>query len=103
MEREVENINMGKVVVRFYGELNGFLPVGWRMRPVTLKLDTGQNVQDILSSIGVPFNRIDLILVNGKPAGFTCELQPCDRLTLYPEFRSIDITPLNLINRHRIH
>lgn len=94
---------MSVVIVRFYGELNGFLPARRYVGPVHMKLDAGQTVQDIIESAGIPCNRVDLILVNDRPAAFTSELHPYDRITLYPEFRCIDISPMNLISRHRIH
>ena len=94
---------MNLINVRFYGELNDFLPAGWRMRTVTLKVDPGQLVQDIIRFTGIPLNLIDLILVNGSPVEFTHALQSNDRLTVYPEFYTIDISPMNLINRNSIH
>lgn len=94
---------MSMVFIRVYGELNRFVPRGWRMRLASMELVNGATVQDIIESAGIPCNLIDLILVNGNPAGFTIELQANDRVSLYPEFRSLDISPLNLISRHGIH
>ena len=94
---------MKTINIRFYGELNDFLPPDWHLQLATIKFPPDHTVQDIISFAGIPLSAVDLILVNGKPAGFARELQPHDRISIYPEFRSIDISPLNLINRHSLH
>lgn len=53
----------------------------------------------LVDSIGVPSSEIDLILVNGEPVGFDYLLQENDYISVYPLFRSVDISPLHLINR----
>jgi len=47
----------------------------------------------------VPSSAIDLILVNGEAVGFDHRLHTNDHVSVYPLFRSIDISPLHLINR----
>lgn len=98
-----QNYVMYRIYVRFYGELNDFLPYKWRVQPLLLDIETGNTVQDVIQSTGIPYNVVDLILVNGNPAEFGFKLKPQDRLSIFPEFQCIDISPLNLINRHNLH
>ena len=94
---------MYRVFVRFYGELNDFLPCSMRVRPLSLEIKPGHTVLDVIHTAGIPYNAVDLVLINGSPAEFSIKLKPHDRVTLYPEFHSIDISPFNLINRHQLH
>jgi hypothetical protein len=43
--------------------------------------------------MGVPHTEIDLILVNGEPAGFAHRPTVGDRIAAYPMFESLDIGP----------
>lgn len=94
---------MYKVSLRFYGELNDYLPIEWRQRSYTTTLRQQSTVSEMLESCAVPYSEIDLILANGKPVDFDYQLQSNDQISIYPIFRSIDIAPLNLINRGYIH
>ncbi len=43
----------------------------------------------------MPHAEIDLILVNGDPAGFSYILRQNGRISIYPVFVSFDLQPLN--------
>jgi uncharacterized protein with PIN domain len=80
--------------IRFYEELNDFLPVSMQKRDIEYSFKINQTVKDAVEAIGVPHTEIDLILVNGKSVGFDYQLQVGDRISVYPVFESFDISPL---------
>ncbi len=49
---------------------------------------------DMLELLGVPPAQVELVLVNGEPGDFSCIVQAGDRISVYPEFCSLDISPL---------
>ena len=85
--------------IRFYGELNDHLPLSKQGRTFIAEYKKQTSVNRLIDSIGVPSSAIDLILVNGEAVGFDHLLQTNDYISIYPLFRSVDISPLYLINR----
>jgi uncharacterized protein with PIN domain len=79
---------------RFYEELNDFLRAPQRRRTFRVALDGHPRVGGVITALGVPHPEIDLILVNGRSAGFDRRLRPGDRVAVYPVFEAFDITPL---------
>ena len=79
--------------VRFYGALNDFLPLEKRARTIAWNFDVSGSVKDMIESLGVPHTEVDLILANGQSVEFTYRVQDGDRISVYPEFQSIDISP----------
>ena len=90
---------MANLHLRFYGELNDYLPSVKRGRTFIVECKNQTSVNHLIDSICVPSSAIDLILVNGAAVGFDYRLQTNDRISVFPLFRSIDISPLHLINR----
>jgi uncharacterized protein len=89
---------MATVEVRCYGELNDFLPAPRRQRSFRHDCGPGSAVKDTLESLGVPHPEIDLILVNGQPAGFGCPLAAGDRVAVYPRFRRLDVSGISPVH-----
>lgn len=85
---------MSQVTIRCYAELNDFLPRQRRYRSFTHPWPGRTSIKDLIESLGIPHTEIDLILVNGKSVDFSYLVQPGDRISVYPVFESIDITPL---------
>jgi len=52
-------------------------------------------VKDAIESLGVPHPEVDLILVDGKSVGFEHLLRGGERVSVYPMFERLDISPLN--------
>lgn len=94
---------MCKVFIRFYGELNDYLPLNFKQRSFANALRPLTTVRELLETCAVPYDDVDLILVNGKPVEFDLQLQSDDQISIYPIFRSVDIAPLNLINQGHTH
>jgi uncharacterized protein with PIN domain/sulfur carrier protein ThiS len=85
---------MNCVYFRFYAELNDFLPKSKRQVTFAFPLQNRTSVKDLIESLGVPHTEVDLILVNGESVDFSYIVQPNDRVSVYPVFESIDVTPL---------
>jgi uncharacterized protein len=79
---------------RFYAELNDFLPPWLRQRSVEHACSRDASVKHMIEALGVPHTEVELILVNGEPAGFGHRLQDGERISVYPFFLQIDISPL---------
>lgn len=80
--------------IRFYEELNDFLPPSKRKTKFELTFFGSPSIKDIIESQGVPHTEIDLILVNGKPVKFSYKLKDKDDISVYPVFESLDISML---------
>ncbi|MGH8248973.1 MAG: Mut7-C RNAse domain-containing protein, partial [Gammaproteobacteria bacterium] len=84
-------------MLRFYEELNDFLPPSRRKTDFDLPINGRSSVKDLIESTGVPHTEIDLILVNGESVGFGYIVRPGDRISVYPVFETFDISPLNVL------
>lgn len=82
---------MTQIRIRFYQELNDFLAPDRRQREFDHEVRGRASVKDVVESLGVPHTEIDLILVNGLSVGFEAILRDGDRVSVYPQFESLDI------------
>ncbi len=85
------------VVVRFYSELNDFIPIEMRHQPSSQPLKESCSVKHFIESSGVPHTEIALILVDGIPVDFDYTLHRNERLSVYPHFTSLDVSDINRI------
>ncbi len=83
-----------QVYFRFYEELNDFLPPNLRKKEFVWEYIDKTTVKDMIEAIGVPHPEIDLILINGGSVGFESFVTDGDRISVYPEFESMDISPV---------
>ncbi|MCW8804149.1 MAG: twitching motility protein PilT, partial [Ignavibacteriaceae bacterium] len=61
---------MHTIYLRFYEELNDFLPEEKRKIRFAHNYIDRASIKDVTESYGVPHTEIDLILVNDKSVGF---------------------------------
>jgi len=85
---------MPPVQLRFYEELNDFLPPQRRKVTFTHELTRRTSVKDLIESFGVPHTEVEIILANGQSVDFSYIVQAGDRISVYPRFESLDISPL---------
>jgi len=78
--------------IRFYEELNDFLPEDRRKQDITFRVKYNQTVKDAIESLGVPHAEVDLILVNGRSVDFDYKLKNGNRVSVYPVFETLDIS-----------
>lgn len=81
------------VSIRFYAELNDHLPAGQRFRTIEKSLFVPTTAKDLIESCGVPHAEVDLITANGESVDFSYLVRNGDRISVYPMFESLDITP----------
>ena len=85
---------MNSALIRFYEELNDFLDQSRKKREYRIQFELKRTVKDIIEGEGVPHTEVDLILVNGNPVGFDHHIVDGDRISVYPEFELLDISPV---------
>ena len=90
---------MPNVIIRFYEELNDFLPENKRKTDVDVVLKGRQSIKDMIESLGVPHTEVDLILVNNRSVDFRYILQDNDRISVYPVFERLNITHITRLRK----
>ncbi|MFP4364885.1 MAG: Mut7-C RNAse domain-containing protein [Spirochaetia bacterium] len=83
---------MAQAFLRFYQELNEFLPPEKQKREFSVEFNPPVSVKHVIESQNIPHTEVDLILVNSDPVDFQYLLQPGDRVSVYPMFESVDIS-----------
>lgn len=87
------------VEVRFYEELNDFLPAERRKRAFRVPLSEPRSVKDLIESLQVPHTEVDLILVDGESVGFEHLLRGGERVAVYPVFESLNVASASRLHR----
>ncbi len=82
---------MSVALLRFYEELNDFLPKEKKKTSFPCIFSGNPSVKDLIESLGVPHVEVDLILVNGNPVNFSYKVNDEDNISVYPVFESLDI------------
>jgi sulfur carrier protein ThiS len=77
---------------RLYEELNDYLPAERKKTTFSLSLQAQTSVEEAITSLGVPPEEVDLVLVNGESVPFNQVICEGDRISIYPIFESLDIT-----------
>ena len=85
----------GTISIRFYEELNDFLPERKRKQRFTHEFVNRPSVKDVIESLGVPHVEVDLVLVNGESVDFTYHPENGDHIAVYPVFESLNIQPIH--------
>ena len=85
---------MVKATFRFYGELNDFIASARRQRDFASPCARAATTKHMIEALGVPHTEVELILVNGEPAGLDRLIEDGDRVAAYPAFSSLDAGPL---------
>jgi uncharacterized protein with PIN domain len=79
---------------RFYEELNDFLPRERRKCQFSYRFRGDPSVKAVVEAIGVPHTEIDVILVDGRSVGFDELLSGGERVSVYPVFERLDVSPV---------
>jgi uncharacterized protein len=79
---------------RFYEELNDFIAKPLRRREFSCVCARAATTKHMIEALGVPHTEVELILVNGESVGFERVLEDGDRVSVYPKFEALDVTPL---------
>lgn len=84
---------MVRATLRCYAELNDFLASPDRGRDIEIEAPTGTPLRHLMETLGIPHTEVELILVNGQSVGLEQPLTDGDRVSLYPMFEALDISP----------
>lgn len=79
---------------RFYEELNDFLAPQHRGEEFEYDCAREATVKHSIEALGVPHTEVELIVVNGGSVGFDHRVRNGDRISVYPVFEALDVTPL---------
>lgn len=82
---------MKNITIRFYEELNDFLPTVKKKVRFSYEFSGRESVKDLIEAIGVPHTEVDMILVNGTSVDFNYLVQDKDDISVYPVFESFEI------------
>jgi uncharacterized protein len=85
-------VKFKSVSLRFYEELNDFLPYNKKKTRFTEQFIDRTSVKDLIESLGVPHTEVDMILVNGKSVSFDYLINHKDDISVYPVFESFDVS-----------
>jgi uncharacterized protein with PIN domain/sulfur carrier protein ThiS len=85
---------LAKATFRFYEELNDFLPTDQRKRDLELEFEAPTPVRHLIETFGIPHTEVEVILLNGVSVDLEQRVEEGDRISVYPMFESLDITPL---------
>lgn len=85
---------MNSITIRFYAELNDFLPSDKKQVAFKHYFSDQTSVKDLIKSLAVPLTQVDLILVNGDPAPLSKLIEGGETVSVYPKFKTIDTSTL---------
>lgn len=83
-----------RVLLRCYAEFNDYLPASSRQQDLTVGISDGETVADVVADLGLPAGDVELVLVNGVSVRLDQVLRDRDRISLYPVFESLDVSPV---------
>ncbi len=78
-----------EVEIRFYAELNDFLPADSRQRAFGHVFAGTPSVKDTIEAIGVPHTEVDVILVDDESVGFRIG---CAAVNAWPSIPCSNVT-----------
>ena len=84
---------MTTATLRFYAELNDFLPPGRRQHDWTIAFASPAPVRHLIEVCGVPHTEVELIVRDGRSIDLETVVEPGERIAVYPVFESLDIRP----------
>jgi hypothetical protein len=85
---------MWTAILRFYAELNDFLPPQRRQCDWALEFAPPAPARHLIETCGVPHTEVELILRDGALLALEDKVMTGDRLAVYPRFRSFDLGSL---------
>jgi uncharacterized protein with PIN domain len=91
---------VARVAVRLYAELNDFLPIERRQRTQVRCPKSSPSVKHVIEAMGVPHTEVGLVLANGQSVDLSYRVAEGDQISVYPAFRSIDVTAVTRLPQH---
>ncbi len=88
---------MPAITIRFYEELNDFLPPARRKVPFAVEVAPHTTVKAAIEDLGIPHTEVDLVLADGQSVGFDHRLLDGEAISVYPVFESWDVAPVSKV------
>jgi uncharacterized protein with PIN domain len=85
---------VAEVTLRFYAELNDFLPPLRRHAAFAVRVDGPTAVKDLIEAAGVPHPEVGLIVIDGEVGDFSARIRGGERVAVYPLFRRLPLDEL---------
>jgi len=85
---------MAEATLRFYEELNDYLPPARRKQDIAVRFEPPCPVRHLIEQLGVPHTEIELILIDGVSVRLETPVADGARIAVYPEFEALDVSPL---------
>ena len=85
---------MATATIRFYAELNDYLPAQARGHDLTADFVAPCPVRHLIETLGVPHTEVEIILRNGVSVDLEAAADDGDRISVYPVFEALDVSPL---------
>lgn len=85
---------MAKATLRFYEELNDYLPPEHRKRSFSARFEVSCPIRHLIEIQGVPHTEIEVILINGLSVGLEAPVHDGDLVSIYPKFEALDVSPV---------
>lgn len=82
---------MKQAWLRFYEELNDYLPDDKKKCPWACRFEGEVSIAILVRATGVSIDEVDLILRNGESVNPSDAVRDGDRISMYPVFESLDI------------
>ena len=82
---------MKRACLRFYEELNDYLPGDKQKRTFICRYEGEVTAAALLAAVGVPLSDIDLLLINDESVDPAHVVRNGDRMSCYPVFECFDI------------
>lgn len=89
------------VKLRFYGDLNDLISGNDKLI-VERALPEPASVKDLIEGCGVPHTEVDLILIDGRSAGFSHRIEGDENVSVYPFFSSIDLPETDRLQKRSL-
>lgn len=83
---------MADVTLRFYEELNDYLPPPLRKHDINLSFTAPCPVRHLIETQGVPHTEVEIILLNGESVDLEAPVHDGDRISIYPMFEALDVS-----------
>ena len=88
-----------RITLRFYAELNDLLEPERRQVAFGYACEGRPTVGEVIDAVGVPRSQVDLLLVGGRSVGFSHPVEDGDRVSVFPVFETLDVTPVAAVRQ----
>lgn len=78
----MSNLN---ITLKLFGGLDKYVKDYNHKKGAPLRLDSNQAVSDVAKKIGIPTNRISLVLINNNAATLNCIIKNNDIIKIFPQ------------------